>query len=347
MRQFVVLTRHGQPFLYLPRQRAQALQAITLYPAQRTAARLARSLIRRACTLGLTRLLPSIGLAMPADAPLSAFLRRVSGESRVPDLAVLAGNPNAPGRRYILLLFDAADRPSAVVKVGISQRAMELVEREAAVLESVPKEALGLPPLRASHRGPGLRALALDYVEGDAPAPGTSQPLARVLSSWIHASRLLPVSAIPSWQELVQACPPHPLFNAIHRRIESTNLHPALHHGDFAPWNIKVTRDGTWVVLDWERGEATGMPAWDWFHYHLQVGLLVNRLPTPRHADHVDRWLADPALVQYAGQAGATHLLRDLLLAYLLYSIEVIRPTEGLPATRDLLDALAQRWNVA
>ena len=37
-------------------------------------------------------------------------------------------------------------------------------------------------------------------------------------------------------------------------------------------------QDGSWVVLDWERGEPEGLPGWDWFHYVVQTGVLVEGL---------------------------------------------------------------------
>lgn len=34
------------------------------------------------------------------------------------------------------------------------------------------------------------------------------------------------------------------------------------------------------MVLDWERGELAGIPAWDWFHFVLQPAILVAREDT-------------------------------------------------------------------
>jgi aminoglycoside phosphotransferase (APT) family kinase protein len=131
---------------------------------------------------------------------------------------------------------------------------------------------------------------------------------------------------------------------AIRSRIESASFHPTLYHGDFAPWNVKAQADGTWRVLDWERGEFVGMPSWDWFHYHVQVGLLVQRWDTPTHAHSLCSLLADRGFLRYADAAGVRSLLRDLLLAYLLYSMHILGPKESLPAKQALLDTLAAQW---
>jgi len=346
-RQLVVLTRHGHPLLYLPHARAQAKHALALYPAQRAPARLARGLMRLASTLGLLRFFPSTMLSVNTDGPLAGFLETRSKRESLPPFAILAGNPNTPGRRFILLLFDEHDRPCAVVKAGITPEAIRLLKQEAAVLDQAPSSALGLPRLQAVQHSPRVCALALDYIAGEPPQADIATRLPEVLGSWVTTSRTVTAEELRVWQRLVAACPNDPTLNALRSRVESARFHPALHHGDFAPWNIKVVPDGSWRVLDWERGERNGPPCWDWFHYHIQVGLLVNRLPAVAHAQRIDGWLADKAFEDYSATAGVQPLIRELLLTYLLYSLEVTQPSEGLHATRELLNVLAQRWNVA
>jgi len=346
-RRLVVLTRRGQPLLYLPCNRTRALHALSLYPAQRTPARLARGLMQLVCTLGLLRLFPITTLQLQSDNPLAGFLKtRVKRES-LPSFAILAGNPEAPGRRFILLLFDEQDRPCAVVKAGITPEAIRLLKQEAAVLDQAPSSALGLPQLHAVQHSPSLCALALDYIEGEPPRAGITTRLPQVLGSWVNTSRTVPTQEVPAWQRLIAACPGDPILQAIRPGMEASRFHPVLYHGDLAPWNIKVAPDGSWRVLDWERGERTGLPCWDWFHYRVQVGLLVDRMPAVTHAQRIDGWLAEKAFEDYSATAGVRPVIRELLLAYLLYSLEVTQPSEGLHATRELLNVLAQQWNVA
>jgi hypothetical protein len=117
-----------------------------------------------------------------------------------------------------------------------------------------------------------------------------------------------------------------------------------MHHGDFAPWNIKVSPAGAWTVLDWERGERTGFPGWDWFHYVIQSGILVGHLPTAVLIQRVESLLSSVAFREYATRGGIQGCERELVLAYLLHVVEVIKPSEGLTPTRELLEALAARW---
>jgi hypothetical protein len=344
VRRLSVLMRHGQPLLYLPRKRGLALQALTLYPAQRPIARMARRILRLGCSAGLAPLLPTTTLSVPATAPLSRFLTRLTGGDTLPSFAILAGNPQAEGRRFILLVFDAAGRCAFVVKAGVSPQATALIDREAAVLEAIESHAFGVPRLQAVHRTQGLHALALEYAEGNAPTATEPQRMAAVLGSWVNTERRLQTGDVPAWQRLFRACPEHPVLRQVRRRLEGVSFHPVLYHGDFAPWNVKVASDGSWQVLDWERGERVGMPCWDWFHWEVQVGLLVRRLSPEAHARRVDERMSREPFRDYADRAGVAEVVRELFLAYLLYSMKIIGPSQSLPAKRDLLDTLVPKW---
>jgi hypothetical protein len=143
---------------------------------------------------------------------------------------------------------------------------------------------------------------------------------------------------------LQEATPASSLFSVVARSLHDRKIHPAMHHGDFTPWNIKVSPAGVWTVLDWERGELTGIPGWDWFHYVIQNGILVGRLPSAALVQRVESLLSSDAFRQYATRGGIWGCERELVLAYLLHVVEVIKPSEGLVPTRELLKALAARW---
>jgi hypothetical protein len=117
-----------------------------------------------------------------------------------------------------------------------------------------------------------------------------------------------------------------------------------LFHGDFAPWNIKVSDKGVWTVLDWERGQTNGVPGWDWFHFVIQPAILVERLPMPKLVEKVEKLLRSYLFREYASKVGCLQKERELMLGYLLYCIHVIQPSEGLEENQELLDALHDRW---
>ena len=96
------------------------------------------------------------------------------------------------------------------------------------------------------------------------------------------------MSETPDWARLEEACAGNSLFSVVAGELGRRSVHPAIHHGDFAPWNIKVSPAGAWTVLDWERGELTGIPGWDWFHYVIQSAILVGHLPTSALVQRVE-----------------------------------------------------------
>ena len=256
-------------------------------------------------------------------------------------MGILAGNPGSEGQRFLLLVFDASQRPVAVVKAGLSEQAKALIEKEESFLAAVPANTMAVPRLRATFESPRLRALALDFFAGDSPRPQHEAALPPLLESWIDPNRTIAVSDTPDWARLEKACSGNNLFPAIAAQLRGRTVQSAIHHGDFAPWNIKVSPAGAWTVLDWERGELTGIPGWDWFHYVIQSAILVGHLPTSALVQRVESLLNSAAFRQYAARAGIAGCERELVLAYLLHVVEVIKPSEGLAPTRELLHALS------
>ena len=100
-------------------------------------------------------------------------------------------------------------------------------------------------------------------------------------------------------------------------------------------------------MLDWGRGELASLPGWDWFHYLIQSGIFVGHLSVPALIQRVETLLDSAPFKQYAARAGIQGCERELVLAYLLHVVEVIKPSEGLTATAELLKALSTRWRKA
>ncbi len=340
-----LLRKGGQPFLLLPLSPRAAAATMDLYPAQTPRGRVARAvlrcLLRASLPLGAERV--SLTLS-PADPFVQFLASAAPGAPTAPTLGILAGNPNTSGQRFLLLIFDARQRPVAVVKAGLSQRARDLVAREAAFLAAAPPNTTAVPRLRGQFESPRLRALALDFFPGESPAPKQESAFPALLSSWVDLNRAVPLLEMPDWARLEKAAPTDGFWPALARRIRGLRVHPAIHHGDFAPWNIKVSPAGGWTVLDWERGELTGIPGWDWFHYIIQSGILVGRFPTPELAGRVEGLLASASFEPYAARADIQGHEHELVLAYLLHVIAVIKPSEGLDAAGELLKALSNRW---
>ncbi len=343
-----LLRKGGQPLLLLPRPRRAAATTMDLYPAQTSRARAARAVLRCLCRASLSFGTKRIALALrPADS-FVRFLLSFAGEPApaAPTLGILAGNPNTAGQRFLLLVFDTSQRPVAVVKAGLSERARALIEQEASFLASVPANTPAVPRLRSRFESSRLSALALDFFPGDSPRPWDQAVLPALLASWVDPKRTIQLPEAPNWLRLAEAAPAGSPFPALAQRVSGRTVHPTICHGDFAPWNIKVSPEGTWTALDWERGELVGIPGWDWFHYVIQSSILVGHLATPDLVRRIESLLDSVPFRRYAAQAGLQGCEREPLLAYLLYVVWVVKPSEGLAATGELLKALCARWGI-
>ncbi len=341
-----LLTKRGSPLLLLPDPPRLAIRGLELYPAQTPRGRLARSL----AGLVLQARLPLGGKSVWVDlSPEDSFVRWLAGSARValdsiPKFAVLAGNPNTPGQRLILLLFDPVGRPVAVVKAGVTKAAQKLIEQEQQFLESVPTGTHGIPPVRGTFANTKVRAIALDFLPGRSPREADEHRLPQVLKNWLRPQQTVFFTDTRTWRELAATSAEHPIFKSRAVSLRNQSSSGALVHGDFAPWNVRVSPAGVWMVLDWERGDLNGLPAWDWFHYLIQKNILVRHQPATSLATSVEALLAGSEFKAYAQTAGINGHERSLVLFYLLYQVEVIRPSEGRAVTRDLLSHLSARW---
>ncbi len=54
-------------------------------------------------------------------------------------------------------------------------------------------------------------------------------------------------------------------------------LRYGLAHGDFTPWNTLRTKNNQLAIIDWELGQTEMPLGFDFFHFHLQNGIMVER----------------------------------------------------------------------
>jgi hypothetical protein len=231
-----------------------------------------------------------------------------------------------------------------VAKVGLTASARDLIRKENGFLQTAPSQTQGIPKILGSFHGTDREAFALSFLAGHSPRPDERGAMAGLLRAWINPQRLLTVLQTAAWARLERsgACngPDARLAQQLAVRI----ICSVIHHGDFAPWNIKVN-GGRWSVVDWERGEMDGIAGWDWFHYVLQTGILVQRKSTRMLLEEVEEMFQSELFRTYAKQAGIAGIERELLQAYLLHLVGVIKPAEGLAQAQDLLQALSKMSN--
>lgn len=98
------------------------------------------------------------------------------------------------------------------------------------------------------------------------------------------------------------------------------------------------------MALDWERGQLSGVPGWDWFHFVVQSAVLVKKLSGPALRGELETLLRSEDFSAYANRCGIAGDEQELALAYLLYNVEVLKPSEGRAEIRALLEQLTDSW---
>jgi hypothetical protein len=336
---FRVLRRRGHDLLALPMENRAAARALTLYAAQTRAARLAKTVFHAALSCGLPVPLARVELAIAPTDPVFAWLQEMIGQAEAPLISVLAGNPFARGRRFIVLAFREG-QPAIIAKLGTNLEARALVDRENRFLESFAQKTPHLPQWRGAKETTAWSGLALNFVEGRSPAITDTVGMLTVLRVWLDPTSPVSLDALAPWQRLKA----HPDARPIIERAENRQVAPAIFHGDFAPWNVRVEKASRrWTVIDWERGESPGVPGWDWFHWMIHVSVLVHRHDTAQSVAFLDAALRSPAFQEYVAAAQIVDLERALLAGYLVYLHEFIVPPEIKDIIARLRDAVGAK----
>lgn len=340
---FRVLRRRGHDLLALPMPRRAATRALTLYAAQTRFARWSKALLRLALSSGMPVPLPRVNLAIAPRDPLLTWLQEMAGTPGAPVVAILAGNPFSQGRRFVILAY-RDDEPVVVAKAGLTPEARTLIEQEAKFLESVAQRWPHLPRFCGAKVAGSFSGLALEFIEGQSPAATDTAGMQAVLQSWLDTARPVALDVLAPWQRFAIQAGTGPILE----RVAGRQVAPALFHGDFAPWNVRVERTSQrWMVIDWERGVAAGVPGWDWFHWMIHVSVLVNRHDANASAEFLRAALHSPDFQKYAQAAQIAGLEKALLAAYLIYLHEfIIPPSWSEPGRPDLKKTIASLRDV-
>jgi hypothetical protein len=192
-----------------------------------------------------------------------------------PVLIIYVGTPS-PHRKAILCLIDSKNgRVLSIGKVPLGPVADRAINREADNLEKLAREKPG--------RAPGTLFLdrkngitTQEFIAGlptsgrlteshldcliDLAIPGKTMSLHREVETSENKIRALgnisPNDRTILMKALAEADDPAPL--------------PAVwEHGDFAPWNLKRTKDGSLRAIDWEESSHAGLPLFDLVYFHL------------------------------------------------------------------------------
>lgn len=341
---FSILKRGESLLALLPQNSRHAREVVELYSAQTTRARGAKMAMTIALRAGWSPRLSKLVMEVAADDPLLQLIRK-EGMDICADYSfgVLAGSIVDKKQRFIFTIFGKNNKIERVLKVGCSLRARELVAHEFDLVRSLPPNTSGVADMMQLVHGKRFCAFVMNFISGTAPRQSSSAKLLAFLRKWIRPHETMALQDLPQYIRLRDQCF-NPALLQLHQRLGLQKVHPVISHGDFAPWNIREDSRGEWMTLDWEQGELTGVPCWDWFHFQIQQLVLVRRLRPHEIADEVERLLQDTHFKTYCLLCGVSGFERDLLLSYLLFVIHVFMPTHGMRQFKLVFLELEKRW---
>jgi len=114
----------------------------------------------------------------------------------------------------------------------------------------------------------GLHEDFLEKLRGVHPVQKPGETLVKeVAARWQKAAPNLD----SAWRVLGQAA-----LTKAEQELDRTMISCGIRHGDFAPWNTRV-ESGRLYAFDWESAAWEAPILWDLFHFHVQVGGLLNK----------------------------------------------------------------------
>jgi hypothetical protein len=343
---WLLIRRQNRPFLLLPAAAKGVHVGLELYSAHRRRAKIWRAVMPLLLRTPAAAIFHRVRFMADENSEIVHFLAEQSGmpAARLPTPAIKFGGLGHEKSRFVLLLCDQSSRPVKVIKVGLDPAGRAATEREADLLEKLPANTLGCIRMAGRLKTSKMSAFATAYFPGDSPEDDAG--LETLFHSWINPGPATPIESLDAWRELeTQVAGADPAaWQTLRPALAGKNFRSTLHHGDFAPWNIRAVNSQNLQVFDWEGGTLIGVPGWDWFHFIVQTSILARRYSVERVSAEVEELLQSPRFEKYAAATGISSIVKPLMLAYLLRHRWVVKPLDGAKKTAELYGLLAAHW---
>ncbi|MBL4771149.1 MAG: hypothetical protein JKY61_08410 [Planctomycetes bacterium] len=195
-------------------------------------------------------------------------------------LAVCEGVPG-PLRKIVIATRDS--NGDHFFKVACTPYAAQSILHETHALAALKGSGLA-PNLLARDTASAPRWFAQDALQGVRP----KGPLGPTALSWLTSladrkySRRSAEAVLPQLFDPLAAGSKHEAFRdletVLRSHLSGTMLPCTASHGDFTPWNARV-HDGRFMAFDWEFYRESAPALFDLFHYTLQTGVLMQKVP--------------------------------------------------------------------
>lgn len=186
--------------------------------------------------------------------------------------------------------------------------------------------ASGLAPrVLGEIEGGDHTGFAMEFIEGVSPSwPVPARQICGFLAKLVLEGESQPIGETAAWKALR----PHLSADSLKRyeAFVQRVIPRCLFHGDFAPWNVRVKSDGTWVALDWEYGELTGVPGWDWLHFLVLPARLLKKMSDEEVTGLLRQEMQTREFQDYLGKVGLRGCEDMIVSSYFEYLKHIFRP---------------------
>ena len=242
--------------------------------------------------------------------------------------AVFTGTPG-PNRKRIMVQPDGT-----ITKKAASAKAARNLQNEAGFLERLQTArhhfSFATPALKGSlesglsmevlgHQGTwghfnGKHAAALGELLRFSPTEGA-------VGEWREWENIR--TKINALRNVKHPAIPFGMVKCLLQLVALEDMQPTikygLAHGDFTPWNTLRLTDNRLGIIDWEMARLAMPAGFDFFHFHLQKGVLVERKSWQEIYTDIRTELSPVVREQLFGKAGIS--VDRYLRLYLIYHI--------------------------
>jgi hypothetical protein len=260
------------------------------------------------------RVLPRLELNIGGNGPFAAW----AGDKE--KIGFLLGNPEADARRAMVVHTQGKEYVVSKVGTGGKSKASVIVER--GIIETLPKHLSGIPSLRGEQEEKNWASYSTDFIKGKSPGRADDAQVMALLNDWVAVADPVPLGETKQWIAVMKEANRQSATDIWAKLSDafSVEVMSGVFHGDFAPWNIKMSREGYLNVLDWEHGSSAGPAGWDWLHYLIQRAILVDKLSAWCALDLCRKWAATKQGKHFLAKTGWGEQAELWIGTYLAYS---------------------------
>ena len=312
---FYCIFRRGILLLALPKERHLALTTLSLYQPQARKARCVVACVRFLIKCNLHNLfLPSRYFSFAGNSPIAELRANDAG------FGFLLGNPESKVRRVILARKTGSE--IVIDKIGLSLFARKSVSGEVEIMRSLPDGLPGLMKIRQFEVNDHWSFYACPLVDGKSPEKRHDDLVVSIIRRWFEFAQKKALTETDQWSEIYKFIEDNQLEKGYRLLGEGEDIEVmvGIHHGDFTPWNIKITSKAKIVVMDWEYGLCSAPAAWDWIHYLLQRASLVDQISPADALKTCRDWANTAQGKDFMVQAGWGDNVELCIGSYLVYS---------------------------